>query len=443
MQKIIKLMVQCVDASTGYMIEEVVINEETLSKAETLKGLGHLHIEQIGFLQKIQDFKLKHQIILNNISICPICTTKTTKSGLFTSNFHAALTDHRVTVQRTQCKCGWRSPTSVEGVFGSDMHPDLLKKQALQGSKESYKKAGATLNAESGNLRPVNNHTQVYRSVELVSTKLELVKISKPHNINEQSTELIVNIDGGHIKSRGEHRSFEAMIATVYQPGKLKFVDKNHNIITSKTIVASAKDDTQKTIKSLLKNACMVQGMDKETIITCLADGADNCRSIAYSIRPYCKEVVYILDWFHLSMKFKNIAVPKGYYKLFEKIKWHLWHGDHAKSLLRLKEFKKLKLIAEDKSLLIKLNKLSIYISNNVLGIVSYESRYNSGLVFTSNVAESTVNNLINDRQKGKQQMLWSRDGAHNVLQIRASVSSNSWDSDWQYVELEVYKKVA
>ena len=39
--------------------------------------------------------------------------------------------------------------------------------------------------------------------------------------------------------------------------------------------------------------------------------------------------------------------------------------------------------------------------------------------------------------------MLWSRDGAHNVLQIRASVSSNSWDSDWQYVELEVYKKVA
>ena len=59
---------------------------------------------------------------------------------------------------------------------------------------------------------------------------------------------------------------------TAFQEGKLKFVDKNHNIITSKTIVASAKDDTQKTIKNLLKNACMVQGMDKETIITCLAD---------------------------------------------------------------------------------------------------------------------------------------------------------------------------
>ena len=45
-----------------------------------------------------------------------------------------------------------------------------------------------------------------------------------------------------------------------------------------------------------------------------------------------------------------------------------------------------------------------------------------SNEVYTSNLAESTVNTLINDRQKGKQKMLWGRDGAHNVLQIRASV---------------------
>ena len=74
---------------------------------------------------------------------------------------------------------------------------------------------------------------------------------------------------------------------------------------------------------------------------------------------------------------------------------------------------------------------------------MDYESRYNSGLVFTSNVAESTVSNLINDRQKGKQQMLWSREGAHNILQIRSSVFSNSWDYDWLNVEREIYKKAA
>ncbi len=39
--------------------------------------------------------------------------------------------------------------------------------------------------------------------------------------------------------------------------------------------------------------------------------------------------------------------------------------------------------------------------------------------------------------------MLWGRDGAHNVLQIRASVFSNSWDVDWKKAESEIYKMVA
>ena len=90
-----------------------------------------------------------------------------------------------------------------------------------------------------------------------------------------------------------------------------------------------------------------------------------------------------------------------------------------------------------------KLNKLSTYISNNTSGIVDYEARYNSGQVFTSNLAESTVNNLINDRQKGKQQMLWSRDGAHNILQIRAAVQSDSWENDWNMLEDALYKIAA
>jgi hypothetical protein len=37
--------------------------------------------------------------------------------------------------------------------------------------------------------------------------------------------------------------------------------------------------------------------------------------------------------------------------------------------------------------------------------------------------------------------MLWGRDGAHNVLQIRASVFSNLWDDDWEKAESEIYKK--
>jgi len=443
MKKIVRFIAQCIDADSGELIEESILNEEVLSKAETLKELGYIHIEQIDFLQQIQDFKIKHQIILNTINICPVCACKTKKVGVFKSKFHAVLTDHKVGIQRTYCNCGWYSPTSVEGVFGSNIHPDLLKKQAIQGCKESYEKSSISLNAESSNQRPANGHSQISRVVKLVGEKLEQVKVAiKPTN-KKSTPELVANIDGGHIKARGNDRSFEAMIATVYKPEKLKRVNKSHNIIEEKTIVASAKNDEQSTMKALFKNACIEQGMGSETSVICLADGADNCKSIAYSISQDCKNMTYILDWFHISMKFQNIVIPDDNIELFSNIKWNLWHGNYDKALERLAELVEIKEIVANYSLSTKLRKLSTYIANNKAGIVNYEQRKNNGLVFTSNFAESTVNTLINARQKGKQKMLWSREGAHNVLQIRAAQRSKSWDNDWKSVENRIYKLAA
>ena len=443
MKKVVRFIAQYIDADSGDLIEEAVIKEEVLSKAETLKGLGYTHIEQIDFLQKIQDFKIKHQITLNTASTCPTCACKTKKVGVFKSKFHAVLTDHRVGLQRTHCNCGWYSPTSVEGLFGSNIHPDLLKKQALQGCKESYQKSSVSLNAESANKRPVNGHSQISRVVKQVGETLEQIKIAtKPINTTSTPT-LVANIDGGHIKARGDNRSFEAMIATIYQPKNLKMVDKNHNALVAKTIVSSAKSDEQITMKALFKNACITEGMGGDTEVICLADGADNCKSIAYSIAENCKSMTYILDWFHIAMKFQNISIPDVDKELLESTKWNLWHGNCDKALGHLKELMDTKTITEDKSLTTKLRKLSTYISNNKDGIVNYAERKNKGLVFTSNLAESTVNTLINERQKGKQKMLWGREGAHNVLQIRAAQRSRSWSKDWQNVEGVVYKLAA
>ena len=233
------------------------------------------------------------------------------------------------------------------------------------------------------------------------------------------------------------------MVAAIYQPKNLKRVDKNHNVLEVKTVVASAKNDDQTTMKALFRNACIIEGMGKCTEVICLADGADNCQSIAHSIAEDCKKVTYILDWFHISMKFQNISIPEEQKELLQSVKWNLWHGDSDKALARLKELAKIDAIAQDKSLAMKLSKLSTYISNNKDGIVSYEERKNKGLVFTSNLAESTVNTLINERQKGKQKMLWSREGAHNILQIRAAVRSNSWKDNWNQVQSNIYKIAA
>ena len=39
--------------------------------------------------------------------------------------------------------------------------------------------------------------------------------------------------------------------------------------------------------------------------------------------------------------------------------------------------------------------------------------------------------------------MLWGREGAHNVLQIRTAVRSESWKDDWNNVESMLYKLAA
>ena len=96
----IRFIAQSYSTGTGQVLEEVILADEKLSKAKVLKELGYLHIEQIDFLQKIQDFKIKHQIHLNHLSTCPVCGSKTQKTGVLQSKFHAALTDHKVSVQR-------------------------------------------------------------------------------------------------------------------------------------------------------------------------------------------------------------------------------------------------------------------------------------------------------------------------------------------------------
>jgi len=437
----IRVVAQNYNIETGKIVEEVTIKDEKVSKAQTLKELGYLHIEQIDFLQKIQEFKISQQIQLNHLTKCPVCGLKTRKRGVFTSKFHAVLTDHKVSIQKTSCKCGWIGKATIEGIYGSTIHPELLKKQALQGSKESYKKSSISLNAESTGSRAINSHSQIFKTIKLVGESLEKIKSSEDCANKVDSTKtLIANIDGGHIKARGTNRSFEAMIATVYKPESLKYVDKHHNTLTSKTIVASAKDDKQGAIKALFKTACKTQGMDSSTNVTCLADGAANCWSIAHSIKDECKNLTFILDWFHIAMKFKNIAIPDDNKDLYGRIKWCLWHGRVDVSLIRMEQ---LKLSIEDVSIITKLNKLTTYIKNNKDSIINYSKRKRENLTYTSNLAEGTVNTLINERQKGRQKMLWGREGAHNVLQIRASIRSKSWDNDWRKVESKTYKIAA
>ena len=52
---------------------------------------------------------------------------------------------------------------------------------------------------------------------------------------------------------------------------------------------------------------------------------------------------------------------------------------------------------------------------------MNYGARYRKGLPISSSIAESAVNLLVSHRMAKKQQMRWTNEGAHCLVQVRAA----------------------
>lgn len=447
MKTAIRIKAEHYDVQTGNIISSQTVHDDKVSKPIDNMSLGYRHQEQIEIISSLQDFKLNPQLkLISEDLTCKKCGSNTFKYGVKTSNFHAVLTDHRVSIQRKKCLCGWLSPASVDGIYGSSFHPELLEKQAKQGAENSYRRASSNLNSEVPKERAANNIERLRKTINKASSVIENERLKDKEQVNKGKAahQLIAVVDGGHIKSNVKgSRSFEAMIGSVFRPENLNVVDKHHNKISKKTSVASALNDKQVTIKKLLLNACLEEGMHKEiTHLTCLTDGANNCWSITKTLTDHCKEIEQILDWFHITKRFTviNNSIDDAFIKRIEKVKWHLWHGNATTALIRIETLIDL---IDDEKVTNLLTELYEYIDRNQKYLTCYQEKKDKGLPYTSTYAEVSVNSIINVRQKCNQKMQWGRQGAHNVLQLRASIFSNTWSDDWKNACKVIYKKAA
>ncbi len=64
-------------------------------------------------------------------------------------------------------------------------------------------------------------------------------------------------------------------------------------------------------------------------------------------------------------------------------------------------------------------HEFAVYISSNTASLINYGERYRAGERISSCLAESTVNAVISKRFAKRQQMQWTKRGAHLLLQIR------------------------
>jgi hypothetical protein len=413
-------------------IKKITIEAGQVKTVKSLLDLGLRHEEQIRILKKIQDeiIALQSPQLATQLDSCIQCGGKMIKAGYNQSDFHAVFTDHKVKTQRQICNdCGWRNIPSVKSLFGASSHPDLIKLQCETGAEHTYRDAQVILNKQSLVKRKINNHEQIHNVIEKVGGYIAQTIEEDKIDSMKKAKELIVQIDGGHLKDKDSNkRSFEVMTAVIYRPENVIKNKKQNSKIISKHCAASALTDDQEYIKKAALVAAKKQGLSSNTDVIVLCDGADNCWNIADSLRNHCSSFLGILDWFHIAMKFKNIALPKTQKIILEKAKWCLWHGKVDTAVDKLET-----LIAKikDPTRITKLSKLKNYLINNKKYIVDYGSRKNNNLPFTSHMAESTVESLINQRCKGHQHMRWTRDGVHKLLQTRAYITSNDWCNEW------------
>lgn len=181
--------------------------------------------------------------------------------------------------------------------------------------------------------------------------------------------------------------------------------------------------------------------------ITVISDG-EECLKRLTGMLP--QPATHILDWFHISMKLQPLAqialtVPEGY-GLFEqdidRIKWRLWNGQPKRALDLIALVRKA-LSSEtghcfwaqraDKLL----EKLSTYISRNSQSVINYAERRRAGRRIATSPAEASVNALVAKRFVKKQQMRWSRTGAHYLLKVRAAMLNGDLPDRTRYVPPE------
>jgi hypothetical protein len=154
------------------------------------------------------------------------------------------------------------------------------------------------------------------------------------------------------------------------------------------------------------------------------------------------------LDWFHITMRLtvmqqiiKGLPQPVscGDMQLdishdLERVKWFLWHGNVTNALQVLEDFDwdVDELYPHQRQtnlpkLLKALQDFSQYIRLNQAFIPNYAERYRHSDIISTAFVESTVNPLISKRFVKKQQMRWTKKGAHLLLQVRTQVINQDW----------------
>lgn len=276
---------------------------------------------------------------------------------------------------------------------------------------------------------------------------------------------LAVGLDGGIVRAR--RGTTGAKTPTLFE------------VIAGKSILSFRRDDPEDVPpsskcfalvqsvdpkpKRRLFDLLQSQGMQANQQVTFFSDGGDTVRRLPEYLHP---EADHILDWFHLTMRItvlqqcaRGLAKPaiidpipdasdeRSLARRLESAKHYLWHGNSTMALARLEDIEDdleswgcddegERQARSDHDAAARMGKyvreLAVYIAHNAGSIVNYGERYRNGERISTAFTESTINQVVSKRMVKKQQMQWTPEGAHLLLQVRTQVLNEDWEGTFR-----------
>jgi hypothetical protein len=274
-------------------------------------------------------------------------------------------------------------------------------------------------------------------------------KPSQGDHVREATSVGCVSVDSAWLSFSSTPRSRRAArdLAELKSPWTKKFEPDRHvNIVAGRATFSDRTPRLYAYVHKQVPSAgarldqfLHTSGVRPNERVTVISDDAGE-----FAKAVQCSELARgrILDWFHISMKFKaaensvfgSEMIEPHQRELvqteIEHAKWLVWHGKGGKSTARIKALDALLMANkgyEFSTLWWNLRRLCSYIGNNAATLVNYGARYLKGLPISSSIAESAVNLVVSHRMAKKQQMRWTDEGAHCLAQVRVAVLNSEF----------------
>jgi len=339
-----------------------------------------------------------------------------------------------------------KSFSPLKRVLKARSSPELLYLQSKWAALMSY---GMTADLINDVLPITSNATTVYNHSQCVARRLESEVEEEAHVYIEgcemewaelpmPDMPLSVGIDGGYIRERQAEQR-KAGVCEVIVGKSIPYQGKGKCFA-----YVSGDDRPKRRLANLLKS----QGMQANQTVTFLSDGGDNVRDLQRYLSPQAE---HLLDWFHVTMRITTLRQmlkglkphpdlwisPEDLLTQMERVKWFLWHGNVYKALDVLRRMgEPLESVSDENDRAGKIGKaledFYPYIEVNRPFIPNYAERYHAGERISTGFVESAVNQVIAKRFAKKQQMRWTRQGAHQLLQIRVKVLNEEFHAQFQ-----------